>query len=482
MEKFPNRSDTSLIDVPEEVLSNIINYLSLSERCNISSTCRHLYDAFKHPQSWQTLELATSRRYDENFQQTITYCPEQYNSIISKYGTYIKTIRIIMSDVLTDFKGLERILAILSQKCRPEKILLKFSSIWSYTCRYVLKGDSPPIDQIMLLIGSFFESIDSSRLKSILIDSWPRTKETSIAATFVTTLMNIQNIIDIEHLLLWPSPLQQPNNGLASCTLQLINHFAHLTAIGLNVSMLTNELIGHLSKSQRSKLKTIKIRITDIRSVSEEINPFSWELFTNINPHVRLEFTVIDSVTNQDLDKVLSPCCLLSKIMFNETARCDVRMINSLVSKYYKSLETFIVYCDLADCDIELIMMVRKCKLLHTMIIGLSSNNCCYQGTINFKTLEKMAIIHGKTWNIFQFHESIISFVDRMNIEQDNSFDTVASMDSRGFYLKNLQRFHNEPTGDERRQKCTTLLESILRLGFNIRCGSIISTKTIDET
>ena len=93
-----------------------------------------------------------------------------------------------------------------------------------------------------------------------------------------------------------------------------------------------------------------------------------------------------------------------------------------------------------------------------------------------------MAIIHGKTWNIFQFHESIISFVDRMNIEQDNSFDTVASMDSRGFYLKNLQRFHNEPTGDERRQKCTTLLESILRLGFNIRCGSIISTKTIDET
>jgi hypothetical protein len=64
MEKFPNRSDTSLIDVPVEVLSNIINYLSLSERCNISSTCRHLYDAFKHPQSWQTLELATSRRYD----------------------------------------------------------------------------------------------------------------------------------------------------------------------------------------------------------------------------------------------------------------------------------------------------------------------------------------------------------------------------------------------------------------------------------
>jgi hypothetical protein len=53
-----------------------------------------------------------------------------------------------------------------------------------------------------------------------------------------------------------------------------------------------------------------------------------------------------------------------------------------------------------------------------------------------------------------------------MNIEQDNSFDTVASMDSRGFYLKNLQRFHNEPTGDERREKCTTLLESILRLGF----------------
>jgi hypothetical protein len=87
-----------------------------------------------------------------------------------KYGTYIKTIRIIMSDVLTDFKGLERILAILSQKCRPEKILLKFSSNWSYACRYVLKGDSPPIDHIMLLIGSFFESIDSSRLKSILID------------------------------------------------------------------------------------------------------------------------------------------------------------------------------------------------------------------------------------------------------------------------------------------------------------------------
>lgn len=482
MEPFPNKSDTSLIDVPVEVLSNIINYLSLSERCNISSTCRHIYDAFSHPQSWQSLELATRLRYEASLKKMITYCPEQYSNIISKYGTYIKTIIIKVSDVPTDLKGLELILAVLSQKCRPENILIKFSSNWFYAYQYTQKWDSTPIDQIMLLIGSFIEGIDSSRLKSILIDSWPRIYETSIAATFVKTLMKIQNIIDIEHILWWPSPSQQPNDGLASCTLQLINHFTHLTAIGLNVSMLTNGLIHHLSKSQRPKLKTIKIRITNIRSVSEEINPSSWELFTHINSHVRFEFTVMDPVTNQELDKLLSPCCLLSKIVFNETAKCDGRIINSLIYKYYKSLETFIVYCELADCDIELIMMVRKCKLLHTMIIGPSSYKCCYEGTINFKTIEKMAIIHGKTWNIFQFHESIISFVDKMNIEQDNPFDTVVSLDFRGFHPKNLKRFQNEPTGDERRQKCKTLQESILRLGFNIRCGSIISTKTIDTT
>lgn len=162
-------------------------------------------------------------------------------------------------------------------------------------------------------------------------------------------------------------------------------------------------------------------------------------------------------VPHLELSNMLTLDCPLSKIVFLQWAHIDSPLIESLSSKYNKTLETFVTYCDVKDIDEALIKMVEECLLLDDIFIKSTS---WYE--IHYKTILMLASLRGSGWKTFQFDEKNISFLDKpKNVDED----TVIAQNHKGEYVMvGMQNYNIEPQGTERKEKRMDLKQKLAKI------------------
>jgi hypothetical protein len=466
-EVTPPRSMLIITDLPVELIVLVFDYIPLCDKYNASMSCHLLYEAFNHPLLWRIQEFmvtADHTNFRSKYPNRPVYMPEKSKLLIAKFGKYFQFLTIRVCGFISDLKEWGPVLLELGKQCNLQKLVLQVGKM---TTALDQRGKPPPEQDLMVLL-SFIEN--ASRMKSLDIKSWPLFPQTILNdnQNIFKALMKNQKLKYLERLdLFWPYKSQMWSERMpvlpdSNVVLELIQHLSNLKELGLRSAMLSNALINELASSQRiQKLNLLKIFVTYAKQKAEfqipDLNSSSWKQLTDANPAVHVECYVMSRVPHCELSNMLTLDCPLSKIVFLQWAQIDSPLIESLSSKYNKTLKAFVAYCDVKDIDEVLIKMVEECQLLDEIFIKSTS---WYE--IHYKTILMLASLRGSGWKTFRFDEKNISFLDKpKNIDED----TVIAQNHKGEYVMvGMQNYNAEPQGNERKEKQMDLKQKLAKI------------------
>ncbi|XP_063414812.1 uncharacterized protein LOC134696795 isoform X3 [Mytilus trossulus] len=263
----------------------------------------------------------------------------------------------------------------------------------------------------------------------------------------------------LEHLsILWPDSSQmlsvyQPTLPNRRMVLELVSHLKNLKSLRLRSTMLSNDLLKEFAHCERvDKLQLMKIYVTHGKSNPQLhipfINPSSWKCLTDINPNFSVNCWVIPRVQAAVLSNMLTFDCPLSTVVFLEWSRVNDLMLESITSKYSKTLKRFELYCGLTNYDTSLIRMVEECTSLTHLVI----KSCTWYG-LHYRTVIELAKSRGSGWKTFQIDEKNVSMVDQIDHAEND--EMVAHLENR------LEGIAIDPENDDRKMKRMELKESL---------------------
>ncbi|CAC5412136.1 FBXL3 [Mytilus coruscus] len=418
MEENESQERLFLTDLPIELIIHILQFLPLSSKYRASMVCHSMYNVFNHPELWRQYELVIEGDKDAPmYSDYMAMLAKKAKLLISKFGKYFKILTINVHGHLKCIsKDWHPVLLKLSNQCSLEKLILKVGT-FSPGSERLRKNTPRPLKEDMISLLSLIRN--SNRIKHLDIKCWPFLPEYPDDQDIIKVIVRNPTFHRLVHLsILWPDTremlsIYQPHLPNRRMVLELVSHLKNLKSLELRSTMLSNDLLKEFAHCERvDKIQSMKIYVTHGKSNPQFhipfINPSSWKRLTDINPNFSVNCWVIPRVPAAVLSNMLTFDCPLSRVVFLEWSRVNDLILESMTTKYSKTLKRFELYCGLKDYDNSLIRMVEECTLLKHLVI----KSCTWYG-LHYRTVMELAVSRGSGWKTFQIDEKNISFVDK---------------------------------------------------------------------
>ncbi|XP_067661130.1 F-box/LRR-repeat protein 21-like [Haliotis asinina] len=431
--------------LPEVAWVQVMQYLQLKDRYNLSMTCQSLYQHFYHPSLWSTVNV-NLKGGATNFSLSNTYIPNSLVQMIDKFGHLFQKLTIKIFGHVSTFDDDSRlILTKLSEVCRLESLTLEAGKLIT---QFDIGGFPPFKSDIQIFINFINNAF---RLKQLNIKSWPMYPE-----LFTQNNLNIFNAIvkneklrELESLsLFWrddsawserepllPSPL---------FLMTFLPDLKKLTHLALRSPMLSEEILTMLSSPDRCKLKLLQVYVTysafnhafQIPDISSDI----WKALALASPELEVECSVMSQVPNTELSLLLCPDMPLTSVSFLPYSRCNGQIIGSITDKFASSLKHFICYADTSDVDVDLRYLVSKCSHLRTLV---------FHGNIKCSTVVAMAMQKSGQWKKLEFVEKKLDTFDEEEGDDEDRDEAIRKNEAGEYILVGLHRFHRHDDNRE---------------------------------
>ncbi|VDI54906.1 Hypothetical predicted protein [Mytilus galloprovincialis] len=443
-----------LTDLPMEIIIHILQFLPLSSKYRASMVCHSMYNIFNDPELWRQYEVCIESDKDND---SITIEEHDAKILISKFGKYFKILTI---NICGHLKGMPKdwhpVLLKLSNQCSLEKLILKVGPYYSGSESLRKEIPRPPKEDMVVLLSLIR---NAKRIKQLDIQYWPFLPDYHEDQDIIKVIVRNPTFHRLEHLsILWPDSRQmlsvyQPTLPNRRMVLELVSHLKNIKSLRLRSTMLSNDLLKEFAHCERvDKLQLMKIYVTHGKSNPQFhipfINPSSWKCLTDINPNFSVNCWVIPRVQAAVLSNMLTFDCPLSRVVFLEWSRVTDLMLESITSKYSKTLKRFELYCGLKNYDNSLIRMVEECTSLKHLVI----KSCTWYG-LQYRTVIKLAASRGSGWKTFLIDEKNVSIVD--NIDHAENDEMVDHIENK------LKGIAIDPENDDRKMKRMELKESL---------------------
>ncbi|XP_063414811.1 F-box/LRR-repeat protein 21-like isoform X2 [Mytilus trossulus] len=454
MEEIECQQSLFLTDLPIEMIIHILQFLPLSSKYRASMVCHSMYNIFNDPELWRQYEVFIESDKDN---ELMIRKGKKEKMLISKFGKYFKILTI---KIYGHLKGMPEdwhpVLLKLSNQCSLEKLILKVGT-FSPQCEPLRTKIPRPPKEDMLVLLSLIRN--AKRIKQLVIQCWPFLPDYPEDQDIIKVIARNPTFHRLEHLsILWPDSSQmlsvyQPTLPNRRMVLELVSHLKNLKSLRLRSTMLSNDLLKEFAHCERvDKLQLMKIYVTHGKSNPQLhipfINPSSWKCLTDINPNFSVNCWVIPRVQAAVLSNMLTFDCPLSTVVFLEWSRVNDLMLESITSKYSKTLKRFELYCGLTNYDTSLIRMVEECTSLTHLVI----KSCTWYG-LHYRTVIELAKSRGSGWKTFQIDEKNVSMVDQIDHAEND--EMVAHLENR------LEGIAIDPENDDRKMKRMELKESL---------------------
>ncbi|XP_052077981.1 F-box/LRR-repeat protein 21-like [Mytilus californianus] len=338
-------------DLPIELIIHILQFLPLSSKYRASMVCHSMYNVFYDPELWRQYELFIEGDKDTPmYSDYMIMKAKKAKILISKFGKYFK---ILIINLHGHLKGMRKdwhpVLLKLSNQCSLEKLILKVGT-FSPGCESLRKIIPRPPKEDMIALLSLIRNAE--RIKQLDIQCWPFLPDYPEDQDIIKVIVRNPTFHRLEHLsILWPESRQmlsvyQPTLPNKRMVLQLVSHLKNLKSLGLRSTMLSNDLLKEFAHCERvDKIQLMKIYVTHGKSNPQFhipfIDPSSRKRLTDINPNFSVNCWVIPRVQVAVLSNMLTFDCPLSRVVFLEWSRVNDLILESITTKYSKTLKRF---------------------------------------------------------------------------------------------------------------------------------------------
>ncbi|ESO94619.1 hypothetical protein LOTGIDRAFT_205446 [Lottia gigantea] len=431
--------DVDYSKLPCVVWVNIMKYLSLNDRYQLSVTNRYLYEYFSHPSLWSKAYIKMIGGYT-NFHICSTLMSDKCVKLIQTFGHLFQNLHIQIDGHFGQMEEQHKLLLqSLAKNCRLQVLTLEVGLMIS---RFHLEGNLPEnedLASILLLVQN------ATRLKELNIISWPMYPALlqNPSYNIFQVMKNNDKIKSLESLnLFWMKECswseRHPILPSAKFTEKIVHNFKNLKRLSLRSPMLSEELIIELITPGRAKLDVLQIFITYSAHHEQyqmpHISGESWDVLKSVHPTLEVDCTIMSRIGEDVLGILLKPEVPLKSLTILRHSKCGSELLLPIADKFHNNLKSFICHCDASGVDEPLVQLVASCSLLTELV---------FYGEIYVTTLMKLAEFRGKAWKKFVFVEKSIK--TEFDEDGDDDDDVVLKQDSHGSYqLKSLHRFHRE--------------------------------------
>ena len=276
------------------MLVNIMSHLPLSDRGRLAQTCRAFETLFCHPLLWKT---ATVKLYDSDYAEPVSYV-----SMVERFGAYIKDLTLVY---VGDF---------VENSVSP--VSIELIDCIALCCQYkILTLDT--FSQLDVNRFSFPTDVDmqlkictNQDLKSFTLrgQNW-------IDIRVVLTNDKLNGCLE-RLSLYW----QRGAFGLPSPShmLAVASRFTQLQDLYLQTSMMSDDLIVHLSDEGRPPLRELGILVANDTSVNrlQPIKASSWTRLRTHSPCLQVHVKVVNSISDNRLFDFLVPEMAIASLRF----------------------------------------------------------------------------------------------------------------------------------------------------------------------
>ena len=361
--------------LPDLVLINIMSRLSFSDRGRLAQTCRALHASYCHPPLWKTVlitlhnpKIAESLPLVEVARYLKVVEPASYLAMVERFGAYFKKLTLIyVGSKYPMSSDCVEVIRCITRCCRYEILTLCPSSRTRSQC---------PND--LNILAQLFTN---QHLKSL----W-------LIGIICFDIRETNGFLERLNLL-WQSGF--PSWALASPRgmLAVTSKFTELRVLYFNSSMLSDDLIVHLSDKRRARLQELAIEVTcpTFLYPLPRIQASSWIRLHGYSPGLQVHVNVVDLIPDDALYGFLIPEMAVAFLNFIGRSKCaDIR---SIADRFSSTLRKFV------DCtnyyyghDAELVYMVKKCShLIHFE----------YNSPLWAHTIRELAGLRGSRWQHF---------------------------------------------------------------------------------
>ncbi|XP_059151813.1 uncharacterized protein LOC131938020 [Physella acuta] len=431
----------NITNLPEIVLINIMEYLTLKDRYYLSVTCQLFKELFNHPTLWKAAHIIICMDEIQWHQRSVT--EKTVTHIIDKYSYFFQHLYLEVSGYVQPFnEACLRLFQSLKKDSRLESLTIKVGKVASSkpnAQRFATAhSDYRDLPNVVDLIDK------SKHLRRLTIISWPLHIDLGEQNNLFIALLNDKQMLQLEQLSLFYLDIKRdlwaqriPKLPTVETTLKLVSHFRHLVCLSLRSPMLNDDIIKELASVHRTKLHTLQILIMYSREHKVElISPSAWTMLNSASPILRVEYLVTNRIPFEQLSLMLSPEIPLSSFTVLNYGRCDEQVVEMLYNYYNKTLEKFISLCDSSHCDKALVQLVSSCSKLKHFV---------YHGEIYCKTIKDLSdIINLSKRRLYCFDFK----VKNIAIEEEpiNLDETAIAKDARSqeYYLVSMHQWHQD--------------------------------------
>ncbi|XP_055894190.1 uncharacterized protein LOC106069327 isoform X1 [Biomphalaria glabrata] len=459
--------------LPEVILVQIMEFLTLQERFYLSQTCRVFCTLFTHPRLWQVADIklvpktiiTSNKEVKCSMWSKIPVTDEILENLINRYKLVFRHLHLEISGLYRPIKDIYySILLALSENHQLETLTLQIEF-----CTKVEHVEQSSLRDLYLISSLIRNAVS---LRQLSIKSWPFQLETVDEDRILLSLLNNPHIVNLRTLQLFymdvsDGPWAKQVSPLPSreVILQIVSHFKQLECLALRSSMLSDELFRQLATSPRKPLCMFKVLLVYSKehhsNTLNSISPESWSTFSKVWPNCEVEYLITFRITLDQLQRLFSPHIKLTSLTILEYGRCDVGLIDFLITFYSKTLESFICFCESQNCDEALKRLVNSCLNLKCLV---------FCGSIASKTIQDIAEMirqQNRVFTTFKFKGK--------NIQVDDFIEDDAVISRRAddqYHLVSLEQWHQS------QETCLAKLELLSQTVFTlINCQCLLEDR-----
>ncbi|XP_069997731.1 F-box only protein 39 isoform X1 [Penaeus vannamei] len=353
--------------LPDLLLEQVFQYLTLCERYNASLVCSNWYAAFYFPRVWYTFvfhdELLTKRKFNyySGYQKRLDHY--KVTIFLSNMGKFIKTLII---KPMTNFFSLYEFCnmsCFMNHKVpgtldNVHTFRFHFSCHLAQRSEEVVFGTGGEILQMFKRLLGILTKLKTLELRDLLLegaDGLQLLDDVCVECCETLQTLILVNITKHSHCLLHPGA------------------FVNLQTLVISPQNIGEDLLELLSHTTVRNMFIVQNKYTENGRI---LDPLAWKRCRKTNPRLRVHLSSEGNSKKEILWQRRAP--VKSIVYESPYAKITTSVMMQLVELYHSDLEVFAhkqlprfhmprSFHDRADSS--LILLARQCPYLHTLVV-----------------------------------------------------------------------------------------------------------------
>nr|XP_045596063.1 F-box only protein 39-like isoform X1 [Procambarus clarkii] len=353
--------------LPDLLLENIFQYLTLSQRYSASMVCRNWYEAFYFPRVWYTFELhdtlLTKRKFNycAGWQKLLDHI--RVTIFLTKKGMHIRTLIFPPMSNLFNLYEFLNVSLYMHNNCpgtldNVHTLRFRFACQQTERSEEVVYGTGGQILAMFKKVMGVLPLLRTLELRDLLLDGHEGLElldEVCVTCCETLRTLILINITKLGHTLLHPGA------------------FVNLKTLFISPQNIGEDLLELLAYSKVRNMYIVQNKYTDYgRSLSYK----AWKLCRAANPRLRVHLCNEGSSKDEIIWQQHAP--VKSIVYDNPYARVTTPVIPTIIDLYkqdlevyaHKQLPRFHMPRSFQDrIDSSLVLLIRQCPYIHTLVI-----------------------------------------------------------------------------------------------------------------